>query len=1116
MTFVRVAFLSLLTIATTGCWGSKSAPSTGQSDPATQPDSVTSDAETVSQVSPPRPDDSNPNSGVPTTTTQDLRRSDWAIVERGRAVNDQTVTRPSITERPRGLSIGIGSNRGERQLILRRVLAGDFTIDLWGHFEFHSSYAARHGGQNTVWLGLRSASGDDLEAALAVPLVDNREVEHHFRFVRSAGELSIEINGQPNQVENASAVGLGHLFFGIDSGMQLIVRRYDFSTAAGASPPRSRRNASDRIVNVGGRIGDIVAAADGELLVASMADQNRLAVIDVAAAELVGEVRTGQKPLIAASRERLIVVSGEPQRLDGYSLRPLKRLESETLPSDSQVRFIAAGCASKGPLMVVHRSGDAPYAHSFCRLDDFRPQVLREKHVKDSSSDPDSIDWNDAVSLRASPDGSTFVAEAAELYTFRVLGDELTIDANRNRRAFGPSHLERRFGVALSGFGARIHYSHGVWENDEARAIGAGHDARFLASKFVVPSVQGTLWAEVPWYRKTEVGLMPTAGDSVSLRRLVSGDEPQTVELNGLALDLSPHHFVRDTATSFNSHTGGLAADKRLFVVSKLNCVATVPASNDRVAVRRFELEEPDSQRIASRGPLPPVVVSPGETVEVQVNFDSPDGGVRVQPNGSQPPGFSVSTDGVVKWEVPTNWRVGELRTSVLGKDSSGRMQDAALRFVVSAPAEFLSNPFWQVGRRDEKSIALGGTLADIAIAAGGDYLVIHQPTQRRIRVFDTNKRDWVGHVHIDGPEILLAAGKERFIAYEPSRNRLLSWRLPSLSAMATAKISGGQRLLQIGMGSRTTGPLYVVAEGENRPAAPALYDATTLEPSDVDLSERFGQISGIHFEKASHLRVSGDGRYATLLAGKRIVLYQRDLGIEFFDRENLDDGVLMIGPYGERLFGSHGVVNLTQRQASAGVVHTIPSVESHLYLVVGPPERRRPDAAPPNAVSIGGLDVRRDRDVWPVPGLVAPITTEDFLSREDAAAPHLAPDQRMIFLPRRDLLITTPKTNDRLVLATVRVAELRGQSDREYVYIDSPPFPAQVAPSDFVHQFHVASKGAVTYRLMRGPPEASMTPDGKLTWKVSRGDTDLHRFIIRVSGPKNLAFDRTLHVRVK
>src|SRR5262249_842521 len=134
-----------------------------------------------------------------------------------------------------------------------------------------------------------------------------------------------------------------------------------------------------------------------------------------------------------------------------------------------------------------------------------------------------------------------------------------------------------------------------------------------------------------------------------------------TLHLTG---DGRPLASVTDDEPLFPSQAaaGELAQDKRLHFIPAGKLVVFVPASNDKLVLRRFDLDEAldkagiDFLLVTSQ---PPTQAKPGTAVDYQLAVKSKKGGVKYKLE-SGPPGMKLSAEGRLRWEVPANFADAE------------------------------------------------------------------------------------------------------------------------------------------------------------------------------------------------------------------------------------------------------------------------------------------------------------------------------------------------------------------------------------------------------------------------------------------------------------------------
>jgi hypothetical protein len=110
-------------------------------------------------------------------------------------------------------------------------------------------------------------------------------------------------------------------------------------------------------------------------------------------------------------------------------------------------------------------------------------------------------------------------------------------------------------------------------------------------------------------------------------------------------------------------------------------------------------------------------------------------------------------------------------------------------------------------------------------------------------------------------------------------------------------------------------------------------------------------------------------------------------------------------------------------------------------------------------------------------PGRIS-VTTNDFTE-----------DKRYVFVPSLSLFETIPHSNDRIVVRKLDVKAQLDHSGVSYLFVSSAPPSTYLPGKDFSYTIKVESKsGGVTYRLETGPSGMSVSPQGVVNWKPSKG----------------------------
>jgi hypothetical protein len=124
--------------------------------------------------------------------------------------------------------------------------------------------------------------------------------------------------------------------------------------------------------------------------------------------------------------------------------------------------------------------------------------------------------------------------------------------------------------------------------------------------------------------------------------------------------------------------------DKRFHLVPAAHLLITIPASNDRLVLRRLDVDEAlgragDFLAVAA---LPALAATPGRKLEHQVVARSKKGGLTYAvANG--PDGLGMAADGKITWLVPKEFSGKEVQAVVSVGDASDREVFLTLKIYV-------------------------------------------------------------------------------------------------------------------------------------------------------------------------------------------------------------------------------------------------------------------------------------------------------------------------------------------------------------------------------------------------------------------------------------------------
>src|SRR5439155_14035471 len=115
--------------------------------------------------------------------------------------------------------------------------------------------------------------------------------------------------------------------------------------------------------------------------------------------------------------------------------------------------------------------------------------------------------------------------------------------------------------------------------------------------------------------------------------------------------------------------------DKRIHLVPDARLLVTIPSSNDKLILRRFDLDdllaksEVDYLLVTSQ---PPTTAVRGATYTYKLAVKSKKGGVK-QKLESGPKGMTLSERGQLTWAVPKDWAEQEVDVILSLSDATGQ-----------------------------------------------------------------------------------------------------------------------------------------------------------------------------------------------------------------------------------------------------------------------------------------------------------------------------------------------------------------------------------------------------------------------------------------------------------
>jgi hypothetical protein len=387
-------------------------------------------------------------------------------------------------------------------------------------------------------------------------------------------------------------------------------------------------------------IADVCTGGGGRFLFLHLPKERKLAVFDANEAKVVKYLPLAEdKVAFAAGLEQLIVAYPGSNVLQRWSLTTFEKEVTVPCPVQGTIGNMVMGSASAGPLLICFEGGDWGGKATFIDPKTFRPLDLEWTKGQMPASAAELV--------RASANGTLFgwrCGRGSE-------GHDMGVVTLNGKQAQGRTTHDLGASLLLPGPNGRYFYtSEGVLTSELQRVFPKAREAAQQAGVFV-PARQGDLFLQL----QPAGDRFGIPGDNQPMKGSVA------VMLPGQDRPLVTLRDIEGVAHENLAYGGNPANkmhhDKRIHLIPDAKLLVTIPNTNDRLIVRRFDLDEllakadVDYLFVASQ---PPLGVKAGEKLTYQLTVKSKKGGVKYKLE-SGPPGMAVSATGQLTWPVPAD-----------------------------------------------------------------------------------------------------------------------------------------------------------------------------------------------------------------------------------------------------------------------------------------------------------------------------------------------------------------------------------------------------------------------------------------------------------------------------
>ncbi len=605
-------------------------------------------------------------------------------------------------------------------------------------------------------------------------------------------------------------------------------------------------------ITLPGIVGDAVSGGAGRFLVLYFPSDKLVAVFDVNQANIIHKIPVDDnKVYVAAGLEKLVVVLVGKKLMVRYDLLTGKREQTTSVPAEALVRSAWMGAASRGPLMLRLETGPGQIDPTpIVGVDLSTLEPMRSLRTDGSFPNLRQFGNRDIMHYRAASCGRTFGAWC----TSHTPSDAIWYRFEDNK--LKQQNLPRgHVGHVLPG-------PEGNWAFTSAGPYNLhGHrpPTNLSASGFCVPAQHGS------FYLRFEAkigfnGLRSERHQSSSMSLCWPGESRPIFQTTDVSIPVGAEEFPKHDFTS----------DKRVHFVPLAKLVAVIPDSNDRIMLHRLDVDSLISKcdfdyLFVDSLPLPEA--TPGKSLSYPLSIRSKKGGVHVELTAG-PAGMSVTADGKVTWQVPTDFEDVDVYAILSINDDANKAFHRLLHFFVPSnqkttspsltgkkseqakgetiprirPNEFddpngdpkketqskegkldldlpINPPSKPVTLKpaklnsDKVEMSLPAPVNDVIVGGGGRYLLLPMPRVRYIGVFDVSEAKFVKYLPMVDNSARVVAGSDACFVLSPRKQIIERWNLTTFERVARQPLKIPDALYQrtrLFLGLNSNGPILV------------------------------------------------------------------------------------------------------------------------------------------------------------------------------------------------------------------------------------------------------------------------------------------------------------------
>jgi hypothetical protein len=415
--------------------------------------------------------------------------------------------------------------------------------------------------------------------------------------------------------------------------------------------------AETRTVKLPSEVDEVCLAGRGDFVLLRLPKVQKLAVFDVATEKLVGYAPLGgADTLITGTADGILLLARDKKVLQRWSLSPLEKKLTVTVPITAEIDGLVAGYASKSPALVMTRQGP-----QFVDVTSLKVVQIEGKFQ--------GMGWSPhpqyPILVTASADGSTFSGfvpglSPSGIRTLRLQGNRAT-----------EKYEHQSVGAQIpSADGSLLFTASGVY-NADLKPLDRNLERRM----FTFPTVHPAYY----------VGYAPSdrGGDDGkgTFTLFTAQDRVPLVTLDDVSIKADNLYGGRGAGLSLAERVIVHPAKKKLLVIDDQKTAIRV---SDFDVVGALNAKGIDYLFVET---LPVTSAEPGQKYTYKIGVLSKAGKVKFELE-SGPTGMTITPDGVLTWAVPRSGADAENGVIVSIADGSGQSVFHTFTVLVAQPPE--------------------------------------------------------------------------------------------------------------------------------------------------------------------------------------------------------------------------------------------------------------------------------------------------------------------------------------------------------------------------------------------------------------------------------------------